>query len=450
MDLMTEGRENITGVERSSVSLKLLYGHFRLQAIHSRLFAILVNRPYLARTNYLDRSPAKLTDHPASYLRPALVIMASDFDAWNQNVTFHFPDGSPFDVPIYAINNFAQYSIRICVNYGAQLGASVILLVILLLLTKSEKRASYVFWLNCLALLLNLARLLCQIIFFTSPFTEAYTYFAADYSRIPASAYANSILSVIFTSLLLTFIEVSLVLQVQVVCANLRRKYRRPLLGMSVIVALIPIAFRYWYSVKNIQSILDVLSPEPLVWLESTCNIVITVSVCFFCAVFVTKLGFAIRLRRKLGLTDFGPMKVIFVMGCQTMVIPAIFSIVHYATDIPELSSNVLTLVTLSLPLSSIWAGTTLEKPGAASSSGRNMWQVLSCSGLKGSRQTSSTSTSSNSAKPCTKCYSDSALLTNGARKTRVSSDASAARYGIAVEHNISIESTRRESFGDV
>ncbi|KAL2855350.1 fungal pheromone mating factor STE2 GPCR-domain-containing protein [Aspergillus pseudoustus] len=374
--------------------------------------------------------------------------MASDFDPFNQTITLVLANGDPLDVTLQEVDDFAQYPIRICINYGAQLGASIILLIILLLLTKAEKRRSYVFCFNCFALLINFARLLCQIIFFTSPFTNPYAYFSGDYSRVPDSAYANSILSVILYSLLLTLIEASLVLQVQAVCANLRRTYRHILLGLSIATALVPISFRYWYAVENIKSILGSETTQPVNWIESITQIAITVSICCFCAVFVTKLAFAIRLRRKLGITDFGPMKVIFVMGCQTMIIPAIFSIIHYSTDVPELASNVLTLVTLSLPLSSIWASTTLNKANAVSSYGRNIWQVLSFSGYKDTKQSSCASASFSGTKPCTKCYSDSDPLAHRG-KSRLSS-VSNRKYGIAVDHDISVESARRDSFGEV
>ncbi|KAL4784765.1 fungal pheromone mating factor STE2 GPCR-domain-containing protein [Aspergillus varians] len=380
--------------------------------------------------------------------------MGSNFDPWTQNLTFHFADGSPFEVPIDAVDEFSQYSIRVCINYSAQLGASVILLLILLLLTRAEKRHSYVFWLNCLALLLNFARLLCAILAFTSAFMKVYTVFTSDYSRIPMADYANSIMGVIFTALLLTIIEISLVLQVQVVCSNLRRIYRRALLSVSIVVALIPIAFRYWMLVENIRSIiLAANTPTPFNWLESTTNIVLTVSICFFCTVFVTKLGFAIRLRRKLGVNEFGPMKVIFVMGCQTLVIPAIFSIVHYSTDVPELSTNVVTLVTLSLPLSSLWAGTTLDRPNNPSPNGRNLWQILSFSGYRGRHQGYVNSSTSSTAKQCTHCYYDSQPMTDRDGKKSQNNSAtsgSSELCGIAVEHGITVRSVRREPFGVV
>ncbi|KAL4809910.1 fungal pheromone mating factor STE2 GPCR-domain-containing protein [Aspergillus unguis] len=376
-----------------------------------------------------------------------MTTMNSTFDPWAQKVIFHDADGSPFEVPIHALDEWVQYPIKVCINYASQLGASVILLVILLLLTRAEKRASYVFWLNCSALILNFARLLCSMLMFTSSFMNVYAYFAEDYSHVSSGDYANSVMGVVFAALLQTVIEISLVLQVQVVCSNFRRTYRRVLLGLSIIIATVPIAFRYWLAIVNIRGILDATSPVPFHWLERAGNICLTVSICYFCTVFVTKLGFAIRLRRKLGLHEFGPTKVIFIMGCQTMVIPAILAVVHNVTDVPELSTNVLTLVALSLPLSSIWASTTLSRP-STSSNFRNFWQILSFSG-KNSFATSTTST----ARQCTHCYSDSRPLTekdkdekskNGS--TTASESSSTTQYGIAVAHDISVESARRDS----
>ncbi|KAI9371307.1 fungal pheromone mating factor STE2 GPCR-domain-containing protein [Aspergillus egyptiacus] len=368
--------------------------------------------------------------------------MASDFDPWTQNVVFRDANGEPFEVPIDMIDELVQYPTRTCINYGVQLGASIILLVILLLLTKPEKRRSYVFCLNCVALLLNIARLICQAVMFTSAWMNPYAVLAVDYSRVPVSAYANSVIGVVFTSILLLVVEISLVNQVRAVCANLKRNYRRVLLSVSIVIAVIPVAFRFWFSAENIKLIVKAGNPNPWNGLESATNILLTVSIFYFCAVFVTKLGFAIRLRSKLGLTDFGPTKVVFIMGCQTLVIPAIFSIVHYFIEIPEFTSNVMTLVTLSLPLSSIWAGTTLgSKPGSTPSHHRNFWQILSFSGRE--RHSSTTTSSSNTAKPCTKCYSDAQTLTE-------KESGAEGKYGIAVEHDISVQSARRDSFGEV
>lgn len=85
----------------------------------------------------------------------------------------------------------------------------------------------------------------------------------------------------------------------------------------------------------------------------------------------------------------------------------AIFSILQYAIIVPELSSNVVTLVTISLPLSSIWAGTTLDhvRSGSDSSSGQRLWNLLSFGESNKSRQMSM---GSSEAATSNTCYSTS------------------------------------------
>ncbi|GLA03005.1 hypothetical protein AnigIFM60653_002576 [Aspergillus niger] len=370
-------------------------------------------------------------------------------DPFAQNVTFHTGDGTPFEVNVQEIDTFLQYCIQICTNYGAQLGASIVLFVILLLLTRPEKRSSSVFILNCAALLSNVGRLFCQILYFTTDFVRVYAYFSGDFSRVPTSAYANSVIAVVFYTILVICIEASLVLQVQVICANLGRVYRQILLSLSIVVALIPVGFRMAMMVENAIAIMAAESSIPLIWLQSAENITATISICFFSAIFVAKLGFAIRQRRRLGVRDFGPMKVIFIMGCQTLVIPATFSIIHYIAAVPALSSNVATLVTISLPLSSIWAGVALTKVSSGAgtgsgtgsgSSGRNLWNVLSFP-VWDSRNTTSTTTSSSTptVNPVSTCYAD-----NGSSK-QCKQQTNTEEVGITVEHEISVQSSKRE-----
>lgn len=371
------------------------------------------------------------------------------FDLFRQSFNLSYPDGQPFTVGVTDVDVFIQYNIRICINYGSQFGASIVLFVLLLLLTRREKRASSVFLLNSSALLFNIIRLILQLIHFTTGFEHFYPYFSLDYSNVPRSAYAISITGSVFESLVVACIEASLVVQVKVVCATIRRRYRWPLLALSIAVALATIAFRLAWMVENCIAIMEVSYMNTIWWLESACNIVITVSVCFFCAVFVTKLGFALRQRHRLGVRDFGPMKIIFVCGCQTLTIPAVFSITQYFVVFPELSSNLLTLVAISLPLSSIWAGSNLDQGRHHETQPlhrRNLWHGLAF-GIGGTtlnhtasekHMTTSTMTASTAAQ--TLCYSDQPLsmLSKGSHD-------SMDPHGICVEHDISIDSVQRK-----
>ena len=246
----------------------------------------------------------------------------TSFDPFVQTFTLLLADGQPFNVTVPDIDDFILYNVEICINYGAQLGASVVLLVMLALLTKAEKRSSPIFILNCLSLIFNIIRNVLSCLYFTGPFSEIYAYFGQDYSRVPTSAYATSITATVFTFLLLVCVEISLLLQVQVVCLTILQIYRQIIFALSLSVGMLAIGFRLALVVLNSEATVSLTYLTPLTWLASAANITTTLSICWFCSVFVAKLGFALYQRRKLGLRRFGPMQIIFIMGCQSLFIP--------------------------------------------------------------------------------------------------------------------------------
>lgn len=260
-------------------------------------------------------------DHKMSSV-DTTVTSSPAFDPFTQIFTLSLSDGTPFNVSVPDLDAYILYNVDICINYSAQLGASLVLLVILVLLTKSEKRRSPIFILNAISLALNTTRNVLQCLYFTGPFSETYAYFAQDYTRVPPSSYATSIAGTVLTLMLLVCVELSLVLQTRVVCTTIRDAYRHCILGCSLTVALLAIGFRFALVVENSKYIIAAENFTPFAWLGSATNITASISICFFCAVFVTKLGLALNERRKLGLQQFGPMQVIFIMGCQTLVIP--------------------------------------------------------------------------------------------------------------------------------
>jgi pheromone alpha factor receptor len=253
------------------------------------------------------------------------------FDPFNQTFTLLSPDGaSTIQLTISDLDAWYLYNIYCSIEYAVQIGASLILLVVLVLTTNHTKRHSPLFYINVSALLLNFLRLLFSTLVFTGPFSEAYAYLAFDFARVPASAYALSLAGEALTLVLQLVVETSLLLQVHVVCVTLRRGFRVLILSASSAVASLALAFRLYLAVVNGHAILHPQDMSPaemaeLAWLESTSNIVTTITISWFSAVFVTKLGFALRQRRILGLRRWGSMQILFIMGCQTGVIPGMF-----------------------------------------------------------------------------------------------------------------------------
>lgn len=307
---------------------------------------------------------------------------SSKFDPYNQNVTLYDRNHAKIIIPLPTLQSFLRYDEILCINYATQLGASLVLTVILPLLTRQEKRTTFVFVLNVLALLFNDLRLLFQILHLTTPLEEIYPYFAYDYTNIGKGAFIISVVAIISETCLVICIEISLALQVQTVFSTLRRRKRQALVLLSSSISLAPIIFRMIITVENIKEVLEVSDwTDYLEWLEVAALIAFSVSICIFSGVFVAKLGYAIFLQRKMGIRNCRPMKVIFVCGCQTLIVPVIIIILQFFIDVPEIGSNTTTLVTISLPLSSVWAGIALE--GRSAQTGvqfRTLWRKLTFS----------------------------------------------------------------------
>ncbi|KAL2048535.1 hypothetical protein N7G274_000447 [Stereocaulon virgatum] len=283
------------------------------------------------------------------------------FNPYEQSFTLLGADGTPFNVTIPDLDSLLYYYTQSSINFGAQLGASIVLLIVLLLLTKRDKRTSAIFIINALALVFNIIRTVMFCLYFTGPWVETYAYFGQDYARVHTRDYAESVNSSVFTFLVLVCIDTSLCLQTRVVCITLRSIYRIGILTASILVALVGIGFHFTLAVENCILIVDAKAEDSLNWIVSASQIANTISISFFCTVFTVKLGFALRQRKKLGLVQFGPMQVLFIMGCQTLVIPVLFSVLQFCVSSPQIGSNTLTSAAIFLPLSSLWASASLD-----------------------------------------------------------------------------------------
>lgn len=246
----------------------------------------------------------------------------STFNPFRQSFTLTDSSGEEFPVSLADLDAFYQYGLQNCIVAGTQIGAAFVLFVVLLLLTKPEKRTSPIFIINTLALIFDIIRCVLSCLYFTGPFEEAYAYFSEDYSHVRTRDYAMSVMKAVFSFLMLVCVEASLCLQTQVVCVTLRQSYRHAIFALSILVALMTIAIRFVFMVENAILIIQLKQVSSLAQMANATNITITLSICWFCAVFVAKLGVALRQRHRLGMGYFGPMQIIFIMGCQTLIVP--------------------------------------------------------------------------------------------------------------------------------
>ena len=302
------------------------------------------------------------------------------FDPLNQSFAIFEPDGvTTFLSKLSDIRTIYQSGVRQAIGQGTQIGAALILLVALLLMTKTDKRRSFVFMLNGLALFFVVLRGIISCAVYTGPFYDFYRWELLYYTDI-GNAKSVSAAGEVVTFLLTLVIELSLVLQVRIVCCTLDPRKRNPLNVLNSLVALAAVAVRFALMVVNIHwGIMHVESEtvwqfERISMLASGTNITLVISIGISAVIFCTKLAFAIEARRSMGMTQFGPMQIIFVMGFQTMCTPrrlqepqltstpadsqtVIFTIIAYwVVKNAQMGSFVPTVVAISLPLSAMWA----------------------------------------------------------------------------------------------
>lgn len=260
------------------------------------------------------------------------VVLPTDFDVYNQTFSLYTHDGQQATLSTLDIDQVRLTAVRTAIIFAVQLGASAILLLVLLLMTQGAKRRSLSWIFNVLALVCNVIRCTIQATEMTGPFLNFVLVTLQEYGDASLAKHIRiSIANSVMTTLVFVFIELALVTQVHVICAaTMPRLWRLGILTFCGVVAMLAVGFRFNLMIRNCQDtsnlgkgiLGDDASSERLDWAQSTSNIMAIVSICVFSAVFCTKLGLAIRSRHQMGLKQFGAMQIIFIMGCQTLTIP--------------------------------------------------------------------------------------------------------------------------------
>lgn len=278
----------------------------------------------------MDPTPSLGTESPQP--------MPSGFDVFNQTFELVSSSGDTQLVTTADIDEIRLIAVRTGIIFASQLGASVILLLVLLLMTPATKRRSLSWIFNVLALVCNIVRTSIQCVEVTGPFLNFVLVVMQEYGDMDLDEHVRiSIANGVITSLVFVFMELALITQVHVICAAaMARLHRLLIMTFCGMIAALAISFRFYLMAVNCQNTANLargipVSPEASDrqdWAQSTSNIMAIVSICVFSAVFCTKLGLAIKSRRSLGLKQFGAMQIIFIMGFQTLTIPGMLKLI--------------------------------------------------------------------------------------------------------------------------
>ncbi|TVY25078.1 Pheromone alpha factor receptor [Lachnellula hyalina] len=286
-----------------------------------------------------------------------------DFNPYTQNVTFLLADGvTPYSVSMATLDYDRSLDFAMAISYGAQIGACLLMLFCVLLLTTDAKRWGLLFNLNCACLFTGFLSRIFLSLFYTSSYERLYTYYSPETPQVPQSDTTVSIISAILPIFLTILVNLSLLLQAYTVLQTVQKRIIRfAALFFSGLVFLHAMTWRFAEAVVNVQAIATGSVFYGYNWLINGALAAETIAIWYFTIVFTTKLFMNLRARRLLNQPSWSKMEVITVMGLGTMIIPSIFAIIEWThpEKFPEAGSLTEILVILLLPLSSLWASVT-------------------------------------------------------------------------------------------
>lgn len=251
--------------------------------------------------------------------------MGDTFDPFNQNVTFLSADGkTPLYVPFAALDAFHDESASVCINYGAQLGACIIMLLVLLIQTPAAKFRRPSTILHIAGLVICSIRMVLLVAWFPSAFNDFYAVWGLDYSLVPRSAYNLSLAANSFSVILVVVIEAALMNQAWTMIRLWGDFWRYLVVGSSAIVTLLTIGWRITFAVFQSRAILELKVSKHHDWVIYWCVITNAISICWFCAIFNLKLVWHIVSNRGMlpSYKTMSPMEVLVMTNGMLMIIP--------------------------------------------------------------------------------------------------------------------------------
>lgn len=256
-------------------------------------------------------------------------------------------------------DSFQRSRMILTALFGARAGVSALVSIILFLMADRRNTPVYIF--NQVSLIFFFIQSTLFLVTAFSPFGLISTVFTSSYASVTATNINISVACSVFQLLFVITIQCSLFFQGRIVFP----KQSRSRLLATLVLGTISLGTIIIYSLYIAQSCSLAVNPvgEPLFpgrfgkKLPSISQIMFASSITVCMLIFVGKLVIAIRTRWVLGLKQFGPLQIICIMGAQSMIIPAVLTVISFArTDVKNVYSVAPLIVVISLPLSAMWA----------------------------------------------------------------------------------------------
>ncbi|SPN99497.1 related to pheromone receptor [Cephalotrichum gorgonifer] len=286
------------------------------------------------------------------------------FDPHHQVFNITAADGKtqvPISVDQVNFNYF--YAFSICISYGSQIGASIMMLVVVVAMNPTVKILKAYTAAQTAALAANVVRMVILSLFFPSEWNEFYAFFSGDFSHVPLADYRMSVAGNVISLVVVVLVELCLVMQAWSMVRMWNHKWRWLATGISATISLSAIAFRFTFCVLQSEAIVNARVPGgpngAMRWVPRTAISLGAASIFWFCALFNVQLvSHIVKNRRFLpGTAGLSPVEVLACANSVLMVVPVVFASLQWFPSLPiEAGSLTYTSVVVVLPLGTLVA----------------------------------------------------------------------------------------------
>ena len=253
-----------------------------------------------------------------------------EFDPLNQTFPLLGPDGTT-QIPIWIpdVDEVVKEAIAIAVNYASQIGACVVMLLVVLTMTARSRMLRATTTINMAGLVVAIIRCTLLVLYFTSSYLEFYTFFTHDFSQISTTDTRISVAATVFAVPQLVLIEAALIIQAWSVVQLWRALLKWLTIVISALVAFFAIGFKCASVSLQVKAIVDFFDPSPYIWVRQSDLAFGTTTIFWFCFLFMTRLAFHMWEHRSIlpPVKGLSAMEVLVMTNGVLMLVPGVYCI---------------------------------------------------------------------------------------------------------------------------
>ncbi|KAK3486802.1 pheromone receptor 2 [Neurospora hispaniola] len=289
-----------------------------------------------------------------------LPIPPADRDHLENQVLFLFDNhGNLLNVTTTYIDAFNDMLISTTINYATQIGATFIMLAIMLLMTPRRRFKRLPTIISLLALCMNLIRVVLLALFFPSHWTDFYVLYSGDWQFVPPGdmqiSVAATVLSIPVTALLLS----ALMVQAWSMMQLWTPLWRALVVLVSGLLSLATVAMSFANCIFQAKNILYA-DPLPSYWVRKLYLALTTGSISWFTFLFMIRLVMHMWTNRSIlpSMKGLKAMDVLIITNSILMLIPVLFAGLEFLDSASGFESGSLTQtsVVIVLPLGTLVA----------------------------------------------------------------------------------------------